>query len=245
MTLPSWQDPKLGSMVRAALWLESEVGERNIFTKSRLREAFPDVSQIDRRIRDLRDYGWQIDTKREDPSLRQEEQRYTKKGAEVWLPELRAKAKPKEKTGLTAAQRTKVMSDDGFLCRSCGAAAGDLYEDGVSSVQLDIARKQIRLADGTEEVQLVTECNRCRVGGRGKVVDLGEVIADVASLSPLEFEVFTTWLERDRRTFSTLEKLWATYRTLPGEARAEVKKAVGGKGAGDREASGPADGRLW
>ncbi|MGW3470798.1 hypothetical protein ACWDKQ_20610 [Saccharopolyspora sp. NPDC000995] len=245
MTLPSWQDPKLGSMVRAALWLESEVGERNIFTKSRLREAFPDVSQIDRRIRDLRDYGWRIDTKREDSSLRQEEQRYTKKGAEVWLPELRAKAKPKEKTGLTAAQRTKVMSDDGFLCRSCGATAGDLYEDGVSSAQLDIARKQIRLVDGTEEVQLVTACNRCRVGGRGKVVDLGEVIAEVTSLSPLEHEVFAAWLKRDRRTFSTLEKLWATYRALPGEARAEVRKAVGGNGAGDEEAGRSADGRLW
>jgi hypothetical protein len=38
-----WNDPKLkvGSMVRAALWLVEEVGEGNTFTKEQLREAFP------------------------------------------------------------------------------------------------------------------------------------------------------------------------------------------------------------
>ncbi|RKT83628.1 hypothetical protein SAMN05421805_110128 [Saccharopolyspora antimicrobica] len=240
MTLPSWRDPKLGSMVRAALWLETEVGEGNIFTKNRLREAFPDVSQIDRRIRDLRDYGWQLDTRREDVSLRQEEQRFAKRGAEVWLPELRAKAKPKDKSGLSAAQRTKIMADDDFQCRSCGAAAGDVYEDGVSVAQLDITRRQVKLPDGTEDVQLVTECARCRVGGRGRAVDLGEVIGAVTSLSPLEQEIFADWLDRDRRTFSTLEKIWATYRTLPKDARAEVRKVVSGS-ADDV----PAGGQLW
>ena len=56
------------------------MGEGKIFKKSQLREAFPDVAQIDRRTRDLRDYGWLIETNREDKSLRQDEQRYAKKG---------------------------------------------------------------------------------------------------------------------------------------------------------------------
>lgn len=226
MSLPSWRDRNLGSLVRAALWLETEVGEGNVFTKARLREDFPDVSQIDRRIRDLRDYGWQIDTRREDPSLRLEEQRFAKKGAEVWLPELRAKAKPKDKAGLTAAQRTKVLSDDGFLCRSCGATAGDVYEDGVTTAQLEIARRHVRLPDGSEEVQLVTECSRCRVGGRGRFVDLQEVLDVAGSLSALERDIFAGWLERDRRTFSTLEKLWAAYRSLPEDSRAVVREVI-------------------
>ncbi|MGO4420337.1 hypothetical protein AB4Z54_16790, partial [Streptomyces sp. MCAF7] len=101
--LPSWQDGKLGGKARAALWLVTEVGEGNIFTKTELRKAFPDVAQIDRRVRELRDHGWRIDTNRDDPALKQEEQRYVSKGAEVWIP---GQAKvAKHKNSLTAAQR--------------------------------------------------------------------------------------------------------------------------------------------
>ncbi|GAA0512129.1 hypothetical protein [Saccharopolyspora thermophila] len=240
MTQPSWQDSSYGSMARAALWLEAEVGEGNIFTKHQLREAFPDVSQIDRRLRDLRSYGWQIHTRREDASLRQEEQRYVRKGAEVWLP---GNAKAKPKASLTAAQRSKIMSDDGFLCRSCGVAAGDFYEDGVSTAQLDIARKLVRLLDGSTEVQLVTECNRCRVGGRGRTVDLGQVIDSARSLEPLEKEILAGWMQRDRRSFGDLEKLWAAYRALPEESREQVRNVV--LGEEESHVSGSASAMLW
>ena len=58
MVMPRWDDANLGTMRRAALWLVEVVGEGNSFTKSQLREAFPEVAQIDRRMRDLRDFGW-------------------------------------------------------------------------------------------------------------------------------------------------------------------------------------------
>ncbi|NED80912.1 hypothetical protein G3I76_12555, partial [Streptomyces sp. SID11233] len=64
-----------GGRVRVALWLVSVVGEGNPFTKTELRTAFPDESQIDRRLRDLRDWGWVIHNSRDDESLRPEEQR--------------------------------------------------------------------------------------------------------------------------------------------------------------------------
>src|SRR5579871_6280697 len=83
---PSWHDENLGTMKRAALWLVDVVGEGGTFTKTQLREAFPDVAQIDRRMRDLRDYGWQIDTNREDADLGPSEQRFVERGAEVWVP---------------------------------------------------------------------------------------------------------------------------------------------------------------
>lgn len=84
--VPSWQDSELGTMKRAALWLVQVVGEGEIFTKTELREAFPDVAQIDRRMRDLRDFGWKIDTKREDIDLDANEQRYVQRGEPVWEP---------------------------------------------------------------------------------------------------------------------------------------------------------------
>ncbi|MGI5503004.1 hypothetical protein [Lentzea sp. CA-135723] len=200
-----------------------EVGVGETFTKNDLREAFPDVAQIDRRLRDLRDYGWQIDTYREDPSLKQDEQRLVKVGAEVWIPGQAKTAKAKG--GITAAQRTKVMKEDGWLCRSCGIAGGDSFDDGTTA-QLDIARRQVLLPDGTEETQLSTECNKCRVGGRGSIVDLGEILRLVESLGPLEKKIFGGWLAADERRLSGLERLWGLYRAMPADSRAAVRRQL-------------------
>ncbi|MDT0347651.1 hypothetical protein [Streptomyces litchfieldiae] len=220
MALPSWQDKKYGGKIRAALWLESVVGVGNIFTKTQLRQAFPQDTQIDRRVRDLRDHGWQIDTNRDDPSLNQDEQRYVSKGAEVWLP---GQARvPRHKNSLTAAQRTKIMQGDNFLCRSCGIGGGEPYSDGIELAQLNVARREVRLSDGRVEHQLVTECKRCSSGNGGRVVDLHELVSLARRLSPLEQKVFAGWAEADRRQPSLLETLWGAYRTLPEESRRAI-----------------------
>ncbi|MGW0981633.1 hypothetical protein ACWD33_12495 [Streptomyces xiamenensis] len=224
MTLPSWQDKKFGGMIRAALWLETEVGVGNIFTKATLRQAFPEATQIDRRIRDLRDHGWQIDTSRHDPSLSQDEQRYVKQGAPVWLPG-QAKA-PGHKASLTAVQRTRIQQADNYLCRTCGIGAGESYEDGIEQAFLNITRRKVLLADGTSTVQHVTSCRRCASGTSGHEVDLGGVLAKVESLAPLEREVFAGWVKNDRRERSLMEKLWGEFRTLPEESRLAVARAV-------------------
>ncbi|MBQ0867869.1 hypothetical protein ACH4RA_11350 [Streptomyces smyrnaeus] len=226
MPLPDWRDSEnYGSMARAALWLETEVGEGGIFTKTQLRNAFAEVAQIDRRIRDLRDQDWQIDTRREDPTLELDEQRYVKKGLEVWIP---GQAKAKPKANLSAAQRTKTMLQDNFLCRSCGIGAGEAYSEG-GHAQLDIARRKVRLADGNEEQQLVTECYKCRVGGRSRQENLQALLEDIEALSSIERTALAGWIEADRRTPSALERLWGRYRTLPAVSRAVVVAAVNGE----------------
>ncbi|MFJ2303494.1 hypothetical protein [Streptomyces sp. NPDC087787] len=229
MTLPSWQDEKIGSrkiggMVRAALWLLTVVEEGNTFTKAELRSAFPDVAQIDRRIRELRDRGWRIDTSREDASLKQEEQRFVSRGAEVWIPG-QAKA-PKHKNSLTPAQRQKVFEADSYLCRSCGIAAGEEYEDGVMQSVLNIARRKVLLADGTEEYQFVTECKKCGSGRADREVNLGALLELVEGLSPIERRILVGWINADRRSLEPIDKLWGLYRTLPEEARKTVAGAL-------------------
>ncbi|MFI7246245.1 helix-turn-helix domain-containing protein [Streptomyces qinglanensis] len=224
MGLPDWQDTEFGSMIRAALWLESEVGEGGIFTKTALRSAFADVAQIDRRIRELRARGWQIDTRREDPTLKLDEQRYVKKGAEVWIPG-QARA-TKSKASLTATQRSATLRQDNYLCRSCGIGSGEEYsEDGVRA-QLDIARREVQTLDGTVKTELVTECNRCRIGGRSRQEDLGALLMEVKALSGTEKKALAGWISEDRRTPSALERLWGQYRTLPEESRAALAAAV-------------------
>ncbi|MFF4771989.1 hypothetical protein ACFY05_03950 [Microtetraspora fusca] len=222
MQLPSWQDTKLGTMKRAALWLVHVVGVGNSFTKEQLRDAFPGVAQIDRRMRDLRDFGWKIDTNREDLTLDPNEQRFVTMGEPVWEP-----GKATKKTSpVSAAQRRELLAKDGYLCRSCGIPAGQPYNGTYETAQLDVARRLVSRTGSEPVVQLVTECNRCRVGGRELTVDLGSILDRIRRLPALEREILAGWVAADRRELSELESLWAVYRTLPAESRAAVEQAL-------------------
>ncbi|MFF1375847.1 hypothetical protein [Streptomyces sp. NPDC058308] len=222
MDMPSWTDPKLGTMKRAALWLVDVVGEGNIFTKEAVKEAFPGVSQADRRVRDLRDHGWQINTNREDASLGQHEQRFVKQGEPVWQPGKGTRPG----TSITQTRRREVLRRDGHFCRSCGITPGEVYAGTHESAQIDIARRVVRQPNGAEKTELVAECNRCRVGGRGAVVDLGEMLKRAEGLSGLERRVLSGWMDQDRREFSAAEAFWADYRTLPEESRVKIREAL-------------------
>ncbi|MEU4430283.1 hypothetical protein ACWDO0_29050 [Nocardia rhamnosiphila] len=223
MSTPSWNQSGLGTMKRVALWLVQEVGAGEIFTKTRLREAFPGTSQVDRRMRDLRDFGWQIDTSREDPTLGAHEQRFVAQGDPVWEP---GKATRKVGLAVTASERHELMMRDGHMCRSCGIGPGERYAGTYVASQLDIARRKVVSPDGSKSVHLVVECNRCRVGHRDSTADLAEVLARVDKLPAFEKKILTSWIEQDKRNFSEVEELWATYRTLPAESRNQVQAAL-------------------
>ncbi|MBF6423974.1 hypothetical protein [Nocardia cyriacigeorgica] len=223
MSMPSWRDTDLGTMKRVALWLLQEVGVGAMFTKSQLREAFPETSQIDRRMRDLRDFDWRIDTNREDPALGTHEHRFVRQGAAVWEP---GKATRKSGVTITAAERHTVMMRDGHKCRSCGIGPGEQYPETYASSQLDVARRSVKMPSGETSVQLILECNRCRVGGRDMTADLAEVLTRISRLSSYERKMLAGWVEQDARNFSETEAIWADYRTLPADARDEVRAAL-------------------
>ncbi|MEU8886834.1 hypothetical protein [Streptomyces sp. NPDC048442] len=223
MNMPIWTDEKLGTMKRAGLWLVQEVGVGNSFTKGQLREAFPEVAQIDRRMRDLRDFDWQIDTKREDVTLDAHEQRFVRQGEPVWEP---GKATRKAGAAVNASQRRSLLTRDGHKCRSCGIGPGENYVGTDVTSQLDIARRPVRVADGTTELQLIIECNRCRVGDRDLVADMGALLARATALPAIEKKILLGWVEQDRREFSEIEDLWAAFRTLPTDARDHFKEGL-------------------
>jgi hypothetical protein len=221
--MPDWVDPRLGTMKRAALWLVQVIGEGNTFTKSQLRDAFPEVAQIDRRMRDLRDFGWRIDTSREDIELDTSEQRFSQRGAAVWEP---GKATRPGAATLTSSQRREILVRDGHQCRICGVGPGEKYAGSEITSQLDIARRQVRMPDGRQQVQLIVECNRCRVGGRELVTDVRDVLSRAAKLPMIEKKMLSAWIDQDARTFSAAEQIWADYRSLPSEARGLVRDAL-------------------
>ncbi|MEU2961173.1 hypothetical protein [Streptomyces albidoflavus] len=108
--LPDWTNEKMGSMVRAALWLVTQVGEGNVYTKDQLRTAFPDIAQIDRRLRDLRAHGWVLDTNRDDAALAPHEARFVRAGEPVWEPGIRRSPRRPEELRPIFAERLQVRN---------------------------------------------------------------------------------------------------------------------------------------
>ncbi|MDD9382346.1 hypothetical protein M8Z33_38025 [Streptomyces sp. ZAF1911] len=222
MGLPSWTDQKLGTMKRAALWLVAVVGEGNAFTKEEVKRAFPGVSQADRRVRDLRDFGWRIDTNREDLSLGPHEQRFVSQGEPVWEPGKGTRPA----ASITDTRRREVLARDGHHCRSCGITSGETFAGTYVSAQLDIARRPVVQPDGSTAVEYVAECNRCRVGGRGLTADLNAVLVRLGRLGGMDRKTLTDWVSADAREFAEVERLWADIRTLPADARNKVREAL-------------------
>lgn len=221
MTEPDWQTYSGGTMVRSALWLDQVVGEGNEFTKNQLREAFPAVSQIDRRVRDLRKYGWEILTSSEDASLTLEEQRFNKRGVRVW--DNAARREADQQMTLPATDRQKVLSRDGYLCTVCGIAGGEAYvDDSNLTAVLTVARRQVRLADGNEVVHLATECKRCHTGSRGSSTSVDEVVSLIDKLGVRDRQQLASWLAAGQRNISDLDRAWNAVLRLPPEAKSEI-----------------------
>lgn len=221
MEQPDWQDPTAGgAMVRGALWLVQVIGEGSTFTKTQLREAFPGVAQADRRIRDLRDYGWVVYSSAEDVTLSRDEQRFISAGVPVWNAKARRENAPTKR--ISARERQAILQRDGYMCTLCGIMGGEPYPDdpvmtGVLSVS---ARPAGREEDN--EPQLVTECKRCRAGGGPTSTSIDAVVALVRDLDGRDLRRLIRWVERGRRGTSDLDRAWAACRSLPNQKLPEV-----------------------
>lgn len=208
-------------MVRGALWLVQVVGEGHTFTKNQLREAFPGVSQADRRIRDLRDYGWVLYSSTEDASLLAEDQRFVKMGVPVWDPKARRDAAPQK--AVPSKERQAVLARDGYMCTLCGIAGGEAYpDDSVMTAVLAVSRRTVTTEDGREQERLVTECKRCRAGRSTAGASALDAIALARDLDPRERRRLLRWMERGRRGTTELDRAWAAYLRLPPDMRTAV-----------------------
>lgn len=220
---PAWNGPNnsSGGMVRGALWLLQVVGEGNTFTKNQLRDAFPGVSQIDRRIRDLRDYGWVVYSSTEDASLLAEDQRFVRMGVPVWDPKARREAALQKV--LPNKERQAVLARDGYMCTLCGIAGGEPYpDDSLTNAVLAVSRRTVLNDAGNEETLLVTECKRCRAGGGLAPVTPADAVGAARLLDPRERRRLIRWMERGRRGATELDRAWAAYRRVPPEGRKTV-----------------------
>jgi hypothetical protein len=223
---PSWNDPELkaGTKIRTALWLLSEVGVGNIFTKEQHRQAFPGIAQADRRLRDLRDAGWIIHTNLEDVSLNANEQRFVEAGRPIWDPSSRAAG---DLPVLTAKQRRTVFAESGYQCTVCGIAGGENYPDAQwMSATLSVAKQTVILADGRSEFRYATECKRCQSGDRTRTDDIATLLSEIAALPDRDKAAVAHLISQ--APGSAALKAWAKYRNLSPAAMQEVRSSVSG-----------------
>ncbi|GAA0562108.1 hypothetical protein GCM10010172_51600 [Paractinoplanes ferrugineus] len=212
-------------MQRCALWLMQEVGVGNTFTKEHLRQSFPGVAQADRRMRDLRKFGWVIRTSADDATLLREDQRFVGAGVPVWEQSARRAAAPERR--FSAKEKTSVLARDSHMCTQCGVAAGDSYlDDPNQTALLSVVQRSTVLPDGQTTNSLVTECKRCHSGSGGEPARADEVLASYEALDDRDRQRFRRWTEADRRGSTPLERVWSAYRRLPPAARDAVRGSL-------------------
>lgn len=215
MVLPDWRTFSGGTMKKAALWLAAMVGEGEIFTKDELRDALPGVSQIDRRVRDLRDHGWIIHTRSEDLDLELNEQRLVHIGAHVWSPEYRL---PTKNSAPTSKQRREVLESSNHRCVACGATAGEPYFDDIlSTAKLTVT--------GSQDHGWIAVCQQCKRGG-SLPTSLAEFQLEYSALTESERDLFAKWTRIGSRESTPLDRVWDKYRHLGQDARSEAQYVI-------------------
>ncbi len=221
ISAPDWRTFNGGTRKRAALWLHHEVGVGGVFTKRELRDAFPGVEQIDRRVRDLRDDGWVISTSQSDPSLRVDELRLVEAGGSVWEPNYESR----KRKAITNQERVVAMRSDHYMCFECGIAAGEAFHDD----PLRMARLSVVDRAGGEGPtrRLSTICDRCHAGaGDEEPGDLlaEDLLAEIGELSHEQRDRLTEWIRRGSRANPKETELWVRYRRLPATERVVVEQ---------------------
>lgn len=219
--MPAWDSEdtvkKHGALARGALWLLQEVGVGGTFTKHELRDAFPGVAQIDRRIRELRGYGWTIRSSAEDLTLRPEQQMLVVAGAPVWEQGVRSKFK---KASLTSKERSTALAQAAYMCRSCGISGGEPYPDKPSETA-------VLGAYLVESVPLVL-CRWCRQGSEARESHSKDSAVDfiasrLSTLSDQDLKRLAFWMQEGRRLPTPSDRVWMIARNLGSEAKSEVE----------------------
>lgn len=219
MTVPDWKTISAGGRVRVALWLYTEIGDGGSFRKAQLRDAFPSVEQIDRRMRELRREGWVIATYREDRSLAPDELQLVRTGGRVWEQGYRST----QAQALTDKERRAVLAADEYMCTCCGVCAGEVYPDNpLRQAKLLTARTQTS-SDGNEGFSTV--CDRCHVGD-ADAMSAGELMEEIERIDASQRKQLRRWIASGERTFAVADKLWATYRRLPQPDKVAVAEAL-------------------
>jgi hypothetical protein len=233
---PFWRNPGHGAKKRVAHYLYSVVGQGKTFNVDSLRDAIrkPDgsgVDEVDRRMRELREVGWQIRNYKDMATLAPNQLHLETVGDHIWEPGYRtARA-----TALSARDRRAVYERDGHRCAVCAIDFGDEYPHLLEGGQHVKARPTIghwvpRERGGTDDLSnLRPECHLCNEQSRnltGTPVDPVLVRRKILELRKDDKRTLQSWLSMGRRSFSDLDTVWAELNQLPTPERELVRSQL-------------------
>lgn len=215
---------KKSSKAKLAYYLATTVGEGNVFKMGQVRAALPNINQIDRRMRELKEVKWKIPSYRDRDDLAPDEYRLDQIGDRVWEPDYVGPKTP----AITATMRRKVFERDDNRCRECGIGAGEAYPDMPDRVaRMTIGHWVPKERGGSNDFDnLRTECSMCNEPAKNLTetpVDPNLVKAKVKKLSRRDRQRLMAWVLAGRRTFDDVEEVWAEYRRIPGPAQDDVR----------------------
>lgn len=199
-------------------YLVNHVGIGGVFTMQELREAIPNVSQVDRRMRELRQMipPWVIRSAQSDVSLSLNTYRLDAIGGE-------------EMAKLPSSKvRREVFESSAHRCQVCGIGVGEEY----SEYPGEVARLQlghwVPLEQGGSPISkgnLRAECHRCNGGIRnltGSTVTAESVESRALALPRKAREELVQWMRQGSREVSPAEVLYYELRSLPLAAQEEA-----------------------
>jgi 5-methylcytosine-specific restriction endonuclease McrA len=111
-------------------------------------------TEVDRRLRELRKYGWKIFSHYEDESLNSNQYKLIEIGQWVWH------SGWSSSKGVASKIKEKVFKRDDYKCVECGLGPYDTYEDG-TKVRLTVGRILPGSKGGAYKMNNCrTECSR-------------------------------------------------------------------------------------
>ena len=215
-----------GAMGQAAWWLAHIKGEGAVYAIGEVRQLWPEHQQIDRRLRDLRDYGWRIDEARStlNSDLRPDERRLVHIGVAYWDPEARRVGKPEK---ISAKIRSQIFHRDGHACVRCGIASGEEFADmpGVTARMTAAHVYPDRLGGKATASDLITACQFCNEAIRDETpnyLDAAQVQLRVRSLGRSDLERLLNRMRTGRAEADKVDFVWRAYLQLPAVSREEI-----------------------
>lgn len=218
----------LSSKQRVAQYLGEIIDEGETFTMNQVRYAIPDVNQIDRRMRELRELGWRIDTYKTDPTLSPEELRVTKVGDRIWEPG----APKRSAKSINSATRREVFARDRNTCQSCGIHVGEEYSEypgTYARMTIGHYTPKARGGDPDDTNNMRTECSRCNEASRNltpSTVDEHLLRARIDNMARKEKATIARWLVAGKRDWNPLEVVWSQLQQLPVPVREDIARSL-------------------
>lgn len=223
---------KYGAENKLAAWLAFNVEPGESFTMPQLRHALGDgvipndAEHLNRRLRSLRDVGWQLPTLKDDGTLRIGEYQVQVVG---WHPGLGPRP---PRNSVSKTLRRLVFERDHSRCVICGVGAGEPYPDGlgaICSITVGHRNPNARKGSSKDINNLQAECKHCNEPVRQEMRSpdtLEEVHPLAMKLAKADAQKLQSWIETGHRTRDNVDEIYDRVRKLSAPERSDLLEAM-------------------